>query len=76
VPAACVKQVVRIGDVLEWKSLSDDYRQRASAGRGHEICGPCSLASLGKSSLPSSRIVVLLKSMGQKGKVGRSCRLA
>jgi hypothetical protein len=34
------------------------------------------LAEVGKSSLPSSRMVMLLNSMGQNGKSGRSLRVA
>jgi hypothetical protein len=39
VPAACVNQVVRISDVLEWKRLADRYRQRTVAGGGRDVCG-------------------------------------
>jgi len=48
VPAACVNQVVRIGDVLERKSLPDNYRQRACAGGGDEICGRLFLGLAGE----------------------------
>jgi len=36
----------------------------------------CCLAAAGKSSLPSSLIVMLSKSIGQKGKPGRSTPVA
>ena len=75
-PAACVNQVVRIGDVLEWKSLSDNYRQRTSAGGGDEVCGGLFLGLGGEVIAAEQSNCMLLNSMGQKAKVGRPCRLA
>jgi len=70
VPAACVNQVVRIGDVLEWKSLSDNYRQRASAGGGDEVRGGLLLGLAGEVIAAEQSDCHVVEQHGPEGKGG------
>ena len=73
---AGVDPVVRLCRAVEWPGQADRDDQRALAGRCGEVGGGLLLGLGGKSSLPSSRIVMLSKSIGQNGKPGRSSRVA
>jgi hypothetical protein len=53
----------------------DNLTSPAGRGAVRSVAAWC-LAEVGKSSLPSSRMVMLLNSMGQNGKSGRSLRVA
>ena len=71
--ASCVDGGMGGGDGVQGQELSDRDRQRAVSGRSGEAgCGR--VGGLGrKVVVPRRRSVMLSKSIGQNGTLGRSC---
>ena len=70
--AARLDELVGLGDPVEREDVAGGIESADSAAAVVRSRAAASLASCGKSSLPSSRIVTLAKSIGQNGSSARS----
>ena len=71
-----IESVMRFGNPLQGQISSMSTVSAPSRAAAVRSAAACSFDLAGKSSLPRSRMLMLSKSIGQKGKSGRSCLVA